>query len=112
MNEALKAYEELKKQGISIRVIDCYSIKPIDGATLKKAAQETKALLVVEDHWFEGGLGDAVLNVFAERPLVPIFKLAVREMPRSGKPQELIESSGLSASHIVRKVKEILSDRN
>jgi len=107
LNEALKAYDLLKKEGIAVRVIDCYSVKPIDEETLKRAAKETKAILVVEDHWFDGGLGDALLNVFAEKPSAPIIKLAVREMPRSGKPEELLDAAGISAAHIVRKVKEL-----
>ena len=89
--EALKAYEQLQKDGISIRVIDAYSVKPIDAVTLRKAAQETKALVVVEDHWFEGGLGDAVLNALAEQRSVPIYKLAVTQMSSSGKPEELVQ---------------------
>lgn len=105
--EALKAYDLLKKEGISIRIIDCYSVKPIDTATLMKAAEETKALIVVEDHWHEGGLGDAVLNVFAERHPVPVIKLAVREMAGSGKPEELIEAAGISAKAIVKTIKKI-----
>lgn len=104
--EALRAYEILQKEGISIRVIDSYSVKPIDEVTLRKAAAETKAIVVVEDHWPEGGLGDAVLNVFAGKATVPIIKLAVREMPASGKPAELLEAAGISATHIVRAVKE------
>ena len=109
LHESLSAYESLQKEGVSVRVIDAYSVKPIDAATLQKAAQETKALLVVEDHWFEGGLGDAVLNVFAEKKSVPIYKLAVHEMPGSAKPEELVEMAGISASGIARKVREILS---
>ncbi|MBI2083618.1 MAG: transketolase [Deltaproteobacteria bacterium] len=108
LNEALKASDLLAKEGISIRVIDCYSVKPIDEATLKKAAKETKAIVVVEDHWFEGGLGDAVLNVFAERPLVPVIKMAICQLSRSGKPAELMDAHGISAAHIVRKVKELV----
>lgn len=110
LHEALRAHEILQKEGISIRVIDCYSIKPIDAAALRKAADETKGILVVEDHWFEGGLGDAVLNVFAEKAPVPIRKLAVRGMPGSGKPEELLDQAGISASHIVRAVKELSSE--
>ncbi len=106
--EALKAYDLLQKEGISIRVIDAYSVKPIDFATLTRAADETKALIVVEDHWSEGGLGDAVLNIFAEKKTVPIRKLAVTQMPGSGKPEELVEAAGISANAIVRNVKEII----
>lgn len=108
LQEALKAHDLLQKEGISTRVIDCYSVKPIDGETLHQAAAETGALIVVEDHWWEGGIGDAVLNIFAEQPSVPVIKMAVREMPGSGKPEELVEAAGISAGAIVRKVKEIL----
>ncbi|MBI4374238.1 MAG: transketolase, partial [Deltaproteobacteria bacterium] len=108
LNEALKAYDILAKEGVPVRVIDCYSVKPIDEATLRKAAKETKALVVVEDHWFEGGLGDAVLNVFAEKPSVPIVKMAITQLSRSGKPAELMDAHGISAAHIVRKVKELV----
>jgi transketolase len=106
--EALKAYDQLQKEGISIRVVDAYSVKPIDTVTLRKVAQETKALVVVEDHWFEGGLGDAVLNAFAEQKSVPIYKLAVTHLAGSGKPEELVEAAGISASAIVKKVKSLL----
>ncbi len=108
LNESLKAYEILQKEGIVIRVIDCYSVKPIDEETLKKASRETKAILVVEDHWFEGGLGDAVLNALAESRSVPVYKLAVCKMPGSAKPEELLEVAGISAACIVRKVKELI----
>ncbi|MDO8518808.1 MAG: transketolase [Deltaproteobacteria bacterium] len=107
LNEALAAYDILAKEGISIRVIDAYSVKPIDQVTLLKAAKETGRLIVVEDHWFEGGLGDAVLNAVAENP-VPVHKLAVTQMPRSGKPAELLDWAGISAKHIVKKVKELI----
>ena len=106
--ESLKAHEILQSEGIMTRVIDCYSVKPIDAATLKKAASETKALIVVEDHWFEGGLGDAVLNVFSERLPVPIIKMAVCEMAGSGKPAELLEAAGISAKSIVERVRKVL----
>ncbi len=108
LHESLKAYELLQKEGISVRVIDLYSVKPIDEKTLKQAAQETKALVVVEDHWFEGGLGDAVLNVFASGHSVPIVKMAVTQMPSSASPEELVEWAGISAKAIVSKVRQIL----
>lgn len=108
LHESLKAADILAKDGISVRVIDAYSVKPIDAKTLKKAAQETKALIVVEDHWPEGGLGDAVLEALAEQPKVPVYKVAVRILPGSGKPEELVEQAGLSAAAIVRKIKEIV----
>lgn len=108
LHESLKAAEALAKEGIAVRVIDAYSVKPIDAKTLRKAATETKALVVVEDHWPEGGLGDAVLEALAEHPSAPVYKVAVRFMPGSGKPDELVEQAGLSANAIVRKIKEVV----
>jgi transketolase len=98
--EALKAYDLLQKEGISIRVIDAYSVKPIDEATLRKSAGETKKLITVEDHQQAGGLGEAV----AALGLAPKM-LCVREVPRSGKPEELVEWAGISAKAIVAAVK-------
>ena len=106
--EALNAYEELKKENIIIRVIDAYSVKPIDKETLKKAAKETNAIITVEDHFAQGGLGDSVLEALAGVE-IPIFKLAVTKMPRSGKPEELLEYEGISAKAIIEKVKEVLN---
>src|SRR3989338_5114132 len=73
--EALKAQEELAKKGIGATVVDCYSVKPIDSKTLKKLALKSPKIITVEDHWFEGGLGDAVLNVFASDPNGNPFEL-------------------------------------
>lgn len=108
LHEALKAYDKLQREGITIRVIDLYSIKPVDHLTLKKAATETQALLVVEDHYAEGGMGEAVMQALATQ-LVPIHHLAVRKMPRSGQPQELLEYEEISAGAIVEKVREMIS---
>jgi transketolase len=116
LHKALKAYDQLKGAGIAIRVIDAYSVKPIDGATLREAARATNGqLVVVEDHWFEGGLGDAVLGAFAGTEATPagdtlpkVTKLAVQIMPGSATPEQQIELAGISASHIVKTVKEIL----
>jgi transketolase len=108
LHESLKAADLLAKEGVAVRVIDAYSVKPIDAKTLQKAAQETKALVVVEDHWPEGGMGDAVLEALAGDPKVPVHKVAVRILPGSGKPEELVEQAGLSAAAIARKVKEIV----
>jgi transketolase len=109
LHEALKAYEQLKSAGINIRVIDLYSVKPVDKATLARAARETGALIVVEDHWFEGGMGDAVLDAFADSDaaLPKVIKLAVRSMPGSGTPDELLDAAGISARHIVEAVKRL-----
>jgi transketolase len=111
LHEALNAYEQLQQDHISIRVIDAYSVKPIDGETLILAAQEAGGkIITVEDHWPEGGLGDAVLEVFTEYdgPLPRVVKLAVQSMPGSGTPAELIEEAGISAHHIVQAVKALL----
>jgi transketolase len=98
--EALKAYDELKKQGIEIRVIDLYSLQPIDRSTLLTAARETKRLITVEDHYPGGGIGDAVARAVADEGFA-VTRLAVREIPRSGKPDELLDRYGISAKHIV-----------
>ena len=103
----MKESQELAKKGVHIRVIDAYSIKPIDEVALKKAASETNNIVItVEDHWIEGGLGDAVLNVFAQLP-VKVYKLAVTKIPTSGKPSELLGFEGISARAIAAKVLEV-----
>ena len=108
LNETLKAYEDLKSEGISIRVIDLYSVKPVDTESLLRAAAATnKTLITVEDHYREGGLGDAVLDAVASEG-IKVHKLAVTSLPRSGKPEELIEVHGISAASIARKVREIV----
>jgi transketolase len=99
VHEALKAADQLG----GARVVDCYSIKPIDGATLAAAANETGHLVVVEDHWPEGGLGEAVLTALAEHGVsANVTHLAVRDMPHSGKPDELLAAFGIDADAIVR----------
>jgi transketolase len=111
LHEALKAYEKLKTTGIPIRVIDAYSVKPIDGETLKKAARETGGnLVVVEDHWPEGGLGDAVLDALAGSRIagLTVVKLAVRKMPGSATPAELLSAAGIDAEHIEKAVKGLM----
>jgi transketolase len=106
VHEALKAYEELKADGILIRVIDCYCVKPVDGAALSKAAGETGSIITVEDHFAEGGIGEAVKSALAEQR-TPVYSLAVRKMPKSGRPEELLEYEEISKNAIIRKVKEI-----
>ncbi|MBI2327060.1 transketolase [Candidatus Curtissbacteria bacterium] len=107
--EAIRAGDKLAKVGVNVRVIDAYSIKPIDEMTLKKAANETNNLIVtVEDHYFDGGLGDAVLNVFARDGRINVHKLAVNKLPMSGKGEELLGYEGISASAIIKKVREIV----
>jgi transketolase len=103
--EALKAADQLQKEGIAIRVIDAYSVQPIDAATLREAAKATQQVVItVEDHYAPGGLGDAVSEALAPAG-VAVMKLAVREIPRSGQPDELLDRYGISAAHIVAAVK-------
>jgi transketolase len=104
--EALKAYDELQKQGLGIRVVDLYCLQPIDAATLVKCAEATKGrLITVEDHYAAGGLGDAVASAVAARGFT-VRRLAVPEIPRSGTPEELLDRYGISARHIVEAVKK------
>jgi transketolase len=109
VHEALKATDSLAEEGIVARVIDLYSIKPLDAETLFAAADATQGRLVtVEDHWAEGGLGEAVLAAFAdvdERPRVTM--LAVREMPSSGTPDELLATAGIDAEHIAAAARKL-----
>ena len=103
--EALKAYDELKTQGISIRVVDLYSVQPVDAASLVRCAGETKGrLITVEDHYAGGGIGDAVASAVAADGFT-VRRLAVREIPRSGTPDQLLDRYGISARHIVAAVR-------
>jgi transketolase len=108
LHEALKAGDELAEHGIAARVIDLYSVKPIDADTLRQAAEDTGALVTVEDHWPEGGLGDAVLAALAEVENVRVRKLAVDKMPGSGKPQELVHDVGIDSDAIVAAARELV----
>jgi len=104
LHEALKAYEELKNKGIYIRVIDLYSVKPLDTKTLKKALSETKAIITVEDHYPAGGIGEAVkAEIGSDR----VYSLACRKTPKSGTPEELLDYEEISAKAIVSKVLEL-----
>jgi transketolase len=105
--EALNAYEELKDQDIFIRVIDLYSVKPIDVETIKKGLKNVEAVITVEDHYAEGGMGEAVLSALSPTP-VPVHILAVRNKPKSGKPHELLAYEQISKDAIVAKVKDVL----
>jgi len=110
LHEALKAAEQLKSQGTAIRVIDLYCVKPIDGKALAAQINATGGRLVtVEDHWAEGGLGEAVLMALAQAGVAPskLRLLAVTRMPHSGKPDELVDAFGISARHIAEAVREI-----
>lgn len=107
LHEALKAYEQLKNEDIFIRVIDLYSIKPIDSKTLKKAASETKAIITVEDHHLEGGMGEAVMSVLSDTG-AKVYPLAVKKIPGSGKSHELLEYEEISADAIVKLTKQVI----
>ena len=107
LHEALKAYEELKREEIFIRVIDLYSIKPIDKVTINQAARETKIIITVEDHFAEGGLGEAVLSALDIPCSFEI--LAVRKMPISGKPFELLDYEGISRDSIIFQIKNFIN---
>jgi transketolase len=102
--EALKAYDQLKAQGTNIRVIDLYSVQPVDAKALVAAGKATGGVIItVEDHYAAGGIGDAVAEAVADAGLA-VTRIAVREIPRSGKPEELLERFGISAKHIVETV--------
>ena len=107
--EALKAHDQLKAAGIPTRVIDLYSIVPVDQATLVESARATGGrVLTVEDHYAHGGLGDVVLSALAKEAVL-VHKLAVREIPHSGKPDELIDHYGIGARSIVDAAKQIVA---
>src|SRR5438093_9563890 len=105
--EALKAADALAQDGIEARVIDLYSIKPIDERTLRSL---TTPIVTVEDHFPEGGLGETVLSALAESEERPrVVCLAVREMPHSGKPAELLAAAGIDADHIAEAARQLVS---
>jgi transketolase len=102
LHEAIKAYHQLKNQGIAVRVIDLYSVKPLDIDTLKKASEETEKLIIVEDHHREGGLYEAICA--SGVVTCPIHSLAVTKPPRSGQPEELLRYEEIDAQAIVELV--------
>ena len=114
LHEAITACDQLQGEDIAVRLIDLYSVKPVDQATLYAAAEATGGrLVVVEDHWVEGGLGATVLEAFTVSPdggappPLRLLHLAVREMPGSGTPQELLNAAGISAAHIADAVRSL-----
>jgi transketolase len=112
LHEALKAAEALEEDGISAGVIDLYSVKPIDAATLRTAVETSGAIVTVEDHWPEGGLGEAVLSVFGDNDERPrVVRLAVKDMPTSGKPAELLHAAGIDAESIAQVARELATAR-
>ena len=112
LHEALAAADRLADDDIAARVIDLYSVKPIDAETLRVAAEATDGIVTAEDHWPEGGLGEAVLAALAdldERPRVTV--LAVREVPGSGKPAELLAGAGIDADAIAEAARALVGAR-
>jgi transketolase len=111
VREALVAADRLAEDGITVRVIDLYSLKPVDVRTLAAATEATGGRIVtVEDHWPEGGLGDAVLAALADSDEPPrVVKLAVGNMPSSGKPEELLAAAGIDAEHIAAAARRLVA---
>ncbi|VCX39947.1 unnamed protein product [Gulo gulo] len=111
LHEALAAAEDLSKQDISIRVIDLFTIKPLDVPTIVSSARATGGrIITVEDHYPEGGIGEAVCAAVAMEPDILVHQLAVPAVPRSGKPSELLDASGVSARHVIVAVKCMLTN--
>jgi transketolase len=112
LDEAVRAAEALEGEGVAARVLDCYSIKPIDAEALWAAARDCGAIVTVEDHWPEGGLGDAALEALADADDRPrVTKLAVREMPVSGTPEELLHEAGIDAAAIAAAARAVVRAR-
>ncbi|MGW2285443.1 transketolase [Streptomyces phaeochromogenes] len=111
VHEALKAADALAADGISVQVIDLYSVKPVDRRALREAAERTGCLLTVEDHHEEGGLGDAVLDAFLDgRPVPRLVRLAVRTMPGSASPEEQLHAAGIDAESIAASAKLLVEN--
>jgi transketolase len=112
LHEALRAAERLADEGLEARVIDLYSVKPVDAQTLVRAAAETGAIVTAEDHWAEGGLGDTVLGALADAgERFRLRKLAVTTMPGSGTPAELLREAGIDADAIATAARELVGAR-
>ncbi|MFJ4553157.1 transketolase [Streptomyces sp. NPDC088817] len=111
LHEALAAADMLGRDGIAVRVIDLYSVKPVDRETLRRAAEDTGCLLTVEDHHPEGGLGDAVLDAFTDgRPVPRLVRLAVRNMPGSASPAEQLHAAGIDAESIAAAARLLVEE--
>lgn len=109
LNEALTAATELSKQGINIRVLDLFTIKPLDKKAIIENAKEVGGTIItVEDHYPQGGIGEAVLSEVAEERGITVKVMAVLNVPRSGSPNALLDYYGISAKHIVKTVKDLI----
>ena len=111
LHNCLAAADALEAKKISARVIDLYSVKPVDVKTLREAARVTKKFVIVEDHYPEGGIGAAVMEALAAEGLPRVAHLAVRDLPTSGKPEELMNAAGISAKHIVAAATRLLQSK-
>jgi transketolase len=112
LHEALRAADELAGDGVQARVIDLYSVKPVDTQTLARAAAETGAIVTAEDHWPEGGIGEAVMSALAEAgEPCRVRKLGVKTMPGSGTPEELLREAGIDAGAIATAARELVGAR-
>ena len=113
-HEAIKAYQRLKQEDITARIIDLYSVKPIDVETIAQAAKDTEGkLIVVEDHWAEGGIGAAVLDALTSEDstyngTIQLTKLSVTKMPSSGAPEEMLRAAEIDADAIVEAVRSLV----
>jgi transketolase len=111
VHQALSAADALAADGIPARVIDLYSVKPVDTQALRAAADATGAFVTVEDHWADGGLGDAVLAAFANGHQAPrITKLAVHAMPGSASPEEQLHAAGIDAKAVEAAARALVAD--
>jgi transketolase len=108
--EALSAAETVAADGVGVRVIDLYSVKPVDQATLLLAGRETGLILTVEDHYSAGGIGDAVCEAVAPHG-IRVERVAVPGVPRSGTPEELMDVNGLSARALAETIRRLVSTR-
>ena len=112
LHNCLAAADTLAQKKVAARVIDLYSVKPVDVKTLREAARVTKGkLVIVEDHYPQGGLGAAVLEAFAPEDGLHVAHLAVKALPASGKPEELMNAAGISARHIVAAATKLLAGK-
>ena len=106
LREAVRAYQELADEGIFIRVVDLFCIKPIDSETISEVSSDCRAIITVEDHYAAGGIGEAVKSI--DNLKCPVYNMTVNKIPRSGKPDELLEYEGISKEAIIKKVKNII----
>jgi len=109
VHEAMKAAEKLKDLDKAVRIIDLFTVKPVDRDTILESVKATNnRLIVVEDHYREDGLGEAVMAALADQTDIKIVRLAVQEVPHSGTPEQLLSKYGIDAEHIVNAVEKLV----